>query len=53
MSPDVIAIVDLDLYNRSVSSDIENVLHKIEYYHQGSIAAFRIMYKDSLAFGMG
>jgi hypothetical protein len=48
ISPDVIAITDLDLGNRSVTNDIENVLRKIEYWHQGSIAAFRIMYRDSL-----
>jgi len=47
MSPDVIAITDLDLGNKSVTNDIENVLRKIEYWHQGSIAAFRIMYRDS------
>jgi hypothetical protein len=43
----VISIIDLDLWNRSVTNDIENVLRKIEYYHQGSIAAFHIMYRDS------
>jgi len=48
MSPDVIAITDLDLGNKSVTNDIENVLRKIEYWHQASIAAFRIMYRDSL-----
>jgi len=40
-------MIDLDLGNRSVTNDIENVLPKIEYYHQGSIAAFHIMYRDS------
>ena len=48
ISPDVITITDLDLGNRSVTNDIENVLRKIEYWHQGSIATFRIMYRDSL-----
>jgi len=43
----VISIVDLDLGNRSVTNDIENVLRKIEYYHQGSIVGFKIMYRDS------
>ena len=33
----VISIIDLDLGNRSVTNDIENVLRKIEYYHQSSI----------------
>ena len=37
----VISIIDLELGNRSVTNDIENVLRKIEYYHQGSIAAFQ------------
>jgi len=48
MSTNVITITDLDLGNRSVTNDIENVLRKIEYWHQGSIATFRIMYRDSL-----
>jgi hypothetical protein len=48
----VISIIDLDLGNRSVTNDIENVLRKIEYYHQGSIAAFHIMYRDSEGIGM-
>jgi hypothetical protein len=48
----VISIIDLGLGNRSVTNDIENVLRKIEYYHQGSIAAFHIMYRDSEGIGM-
>jgi hypothetical protein len=56
MSPDVIAITDLDLGNtitdldlgnKSVTNDIENVLRKIEYWHQGPIKGYRIMYRDS------
>jgi hypothetical protein len=43
----VIAIVDLDLGNCSVTNDVENVLRKIEHFHQGSIVGFRIMYRDS------
>jgi hypothetical protein len=43
----VISIVDLNLGNRSVTNDIERVLRKIEHYHQGSIAGFKIMYRDS------
>ena len=39
----IISIVDLNLGNRSVLS----VLLKIEHYHQGSIASFKIMYRDS------
>jgi hypothetical protein len=30
----------------SVTGDIEAVLRKIEYWHPGSIAAFKIMYRD-------
>ena len=44
---DLIKIVDLNLGNKSVTNDIENVLRKIETWHQGSITGFRIMYKDS------
>jgi Pentapeptide repeats (8 copies) len=33
--PDVIAIVDPGLGNRSVTNYITNVLRRIEYYHQG------------------
>jgi len=29
-----------------VTNDIEAVLRKIEYWHQGSIAGFKIMYRD-------
>jgi len=47
MSPDVIAITDLDLGKKSVTNDIENVLRKIECWHRGSIVALKIMYRDS------
>jgi hypothetical protein len=53
MSGNVISIVDLDQGNRSVTNDVEKVLRKIEYYHQGSIAGFRIMYRDSMGFWDG
>src|SRR6516164_6870659 len=42
-----IKIVDLNRGIASVTSDIENVLAKIEAWHQGSIAGYRIMYRDS------
>ena len=42
-----IKIIDLNRGTASVTYDIENVLRKIEAWHQGSIASFRIMYKDS------
>jgi hypothetical protein len=53
MAGNVISIVDLDQGNRSVTNDVENVLRKIEHYHQGSIAGFRIMYRDSMGFWDG
>jgi hypothetical protein len=36
-----------------VTNDIEAVLRKIEYWHQGSIAAFKIMYRDENGFWDG
>src|SRR5215831_20378578 len=42
-----IKIVDLNTGKASVTDDIENVLRKIEAWHQGSIAAYRIMYRDA------
>jgi hypothetical protein len=48
ISGNVIAIIDLDRGNRSATNDIEGVLRKIEHYHQGSIAGFKIMYRDYL-----
>jgi hypothetical protein len=47
ISGNVISIVDLNLGNRSVTNDIENVLRKIEHYHQASIVPYNIMYRDS------
>jgi hypothetical protein len=41
-----ISIVDTNLGKLLVTYDIEAVLRKIEYWHQGSIAAFKIMYCD-------
>ena len=46
ITPTTIAIVDTGKGCRSVTNDIENVLRKIEYWHQGSITAFKIMYRD-------
>jgi hypothetical protein len=46
ITPDTISIVDTNLGKLSVTNDIEAVLRKIEYWHQGSIAAFKIMYRD-------
>ena len=43
ISPTVISIVDSGLGKCSVIEDFEVVLHKIEQWHQGSIAGFKIM----------
>jgi hypothetical protein len=42
-----IKIVDLNTGKASVTNDIENVLRKIEAWHQGSIAGYQIMYRDA------
>ena len=36
-----------------MTNDVENVLRKIEHYHQGSIAGFHIMYRDPMRFWDG
>jgi len=46
ITPTTIAITDTGKGLRSVTNDIEAVLRKIEYWHQGSIAGFKIMYRD-------
>jgi hypothetical protein len=44
--PNTISITDTVKGRRSVTNDIQAVLRKIEYWHQGSIAGFKIMYCD-------
>jgi hypothetical protein len=44
--PNAISIIDTGKGKTSVTNDIEAVLRKIEYWHQGSIARFKIMYRD-------
>jgi hypothetical protein len=44
--PNTIAIVDTGNGRRSVTNDIEAVLRKIEYWHQGSVTGFKIAYRD-------
>ena len=48
--PRVISIFDTGLGSHAVTEDIEAVLRKIEYWHQGSIAAFKIMCRDGKGF---
>jgi hypothetical protein len=50
ISPIVISITDTGLGSRSVIEDIEAVLRKVEYWHQGSISSFKIMCRDGKEF---
>jgi hypothetical protein len=50
ITPDLIAITDTGLGSRSVLKDIEALLRKIEYWHQGSIAKLKIMSRDGKGF---
>jgi hypothetical protein len=50
ITPIVISIVDTCLGKCLVSEDIEAVLRKIEYWDQGSITRFKIMYRDGKGF---
>jgi hypothetical protein len=45
--PNTISITDTNLGKLSVTNDIEAILRRIEYLYQGSVAAFKIMYRDS------
>jgi hypothetical protein len=47
----VISITDLKPGEGSFVEEIEKVLRKIEYFHQASIASFRILYRDSDGMG--
>jgi hypothetical protein len=47
-----IKIVDLNSGKASVTNDIENVLRKIEAWHQGSIAGIRSCTGILMAIGM-
>jgi hypothetical protein len=46
ITPNTISITDTGKGKTSVTNDIEAVLRKIEYWHQGSITGFKIMYRD-------
>ena len=48
ITPTVISVIDTGLGSRSVTEDIEAVLRKIEYWHQGAIARYRISYMSTL-----
>src|SRR5215813_7915612 len=46
ITPNTITIADTTLGKLSVTKDIDAVLRKIEHWHQGSIAGFKIMHRD-------
>jgi hypothetical protein len=46
MTPVVVIIQDTCKGKKAVADDLEAVLRKIEYWHQGSIAEFKIIYRD-------
>ena len=46
ITPNTISITDTAHGKLSVTNDIDALLRKIEHWHQGSIAAFKIMYHD-------
>ncbi|GAA4461804.1 hypothetical protein GCM10023189_37710 [Nibrella saemangeumensis] len=47
VTDNIIAIVDLDLGNRSVTNDIENVLADIRA-EIGDLAGYAVIYRDSM-----
>ena len=47
MTPKTIEIQDTGKGKKSVADDLEAVLRKIEYWHQGSIARYRISYRST------
>ena len=53
ITPNMISITDTALGKRAVANDIEAVLRKIEYWHQGSIISFKIMCRDGKGFWHG
>ena len=47
ITPKTVTIQDTGKGKKSVAEDLEAVLRKIEYWHQGSIARFRINYRST------
>jgi hypothetical protein len=45
--PKTVTIQDTGKGQKSVAEDLEAVLRKIEYWHQGSIARYRISYRST------
>jgi hypothetical protein len=46
ITPGSISITDTGEGRLSVAKDLEAVLRKIEYWHQGSVAGFKIRYRE-------
>jgi hypothetical protein len=53
ITPTLISITDTGLSQLPVIDDIEAVLRKIKYWHQGSISKFKIMCRDGKGFWHG
>jgi len=53
ITPDTIPITDTTKGKLSVTNDIKAVLGKIEYWHQGLIAAFKTMCRNDMGSGTG
>jgi hypothetical protein len=47
IAPKTVKIQGTSKGKKSVADDLEAVLRKIEYWHQGSIARFRITYQST------
>jgi hypothetical protein len=47
MTPKTVKILDTGKGKKSVGDDLETVLLKIEYWHQSSIARYRISYTST------
>jgi hypothetical protein len=47
MTPDAVEIQDTGKGKKSAADDLEAVLRKIEHWHQGSIARYRISYRST------
>jgi hypothetical protein len=47
MTPATVKIQDTGKGKKSVADDLEAVLRKIEYWHQGPIVRYRISYRST------
>ena len=47
MTPHAVEIQDTGKGKKAVADDLDAVLHKIEHWHQGSIARLRISYRST------